>query len=87
MEPDLSNRIRERAYELWMAHGCREGRAEQDWLFAEREVLSARGLGHSAGVAGTVADSVTSKKSKIGSRMRGRASGATASTKALHGTP
>ena len=41
MEPDLSDRIRERAYELWIASGYRYGEAEQHWLTAEQEVLSA----------------------------------------------
>jgi Protein of unknown function (DUF2934) len=36
----LENRIRERAYEMWTAHGCVHGQAEQHWLAAEREVLA-----------------------------------------------
>jgi hypothetical protein len=42
MEPeqDLSDRIRERAYEIWVANGHRDGEAEQHWLAAEREILS-----------------------------------------------
>jgi hypothetical protein len=83
MERELSERIRERAYEMWLANGCREGGAEQDWLFAEREILSARSPGSSAVVAETVGDRPTSKISKVRSRRR-RASGAAASTKALH---
>ena len=39
-ERDLSDRIRGRAYELWIASGS-HGEAEQHWLAAEREVLSA----------------------------------------------
>ena len=39
-ERDLSDRIRERAYEMWIASG-RDGEAEQHWLAAEREILSA----------------------------------------------
>ena len=39
-ERDLSDRIRERAYEMWIASG-RDGEAEQHWLTAEREILSA----------------------------------------------
>src|SRR5436309_8344891 len=38
-ERDLSDRIRERAYEMWNASG-RDGEAEQHWLTAEREILS-----------------------------------------------
>ena len=40
MEPTLEERIRERAYALWLAHGCVEGQAEQHWLTAEREMLA-----------------------------------------------
>lgn len=39
MPQDLEQRIRERAYHLWMADGCRDGEAEQYWLTAERDVL------------------------------------------------
>jgi hypothetical protein len=39
MEQSVENRIRERAYEMWTAHGCVHGQAEQHWLAAEREVL------------------------------------------------
>jgi len=39
-ERDLSDRIRERAYEIWIAGGS-HGDAEQDWLAAEQEILSA----------------------------------------------
>jgi hypothetical protein len=39
-EQDLSDRIRERAYEIWVANGHRDGEAEQHWLAAEREILS-----------------------------------------------
>jgi hypothetical protein len=38
-EQDLSDRIRKRAYEIWIASG-RDGQAEQHWLAAEREILS-----------------------------------------------
>jgi hypothetical protein len=41
MEQDLSDRIRERAYEIWIATGYRDGEAEQHWVVAEREILSA----------------------------------------------
>jgi hypothetical protein len=29
MDQSLENRIRERAYEIWTAHGCMHGQAEQ----------------------------------------------------------
>jgi hypothetical protein len=37
----LNDRIRERAYEIWFAAGCRDGEAQQHWLTAEREILEA----------------------------------------------
>src|SRR5262249_29676757 len=40
MDQNLENRIRERAYEIWTAHGCMHGQADQHWLAAEREVLA-----------------------------------------------
>jgi DUF2934 family protein len=42
MHQDLSERIRERAYEIWIASGCRDGEADQHWLAAEQEILSSR---------------------------------------------
>ena len=39
MDANLYDRIRERAYEIWFANGCRDGEAEQHWLAAEREIL------------------------------------------------
>lgn len=83
MERELSDRIRERAYEMWIANGCREGGAEQDWLFAEREVLSACTLGKSAVVVEAVSDRRASTMPKVKSRVRGGTSG---SPKPLHST-
>jgi hypothetical protein len=40
MQQDLSERIRERAYEIWIASG--DGEADQHWLAAEQEILSSR---------------------------------------------
>jgi hypothetical protein len=40
MQQDLSARIRERAYEIWIASGHRDGEADQHWLAAEQEILS-----------------------------------------------
>ncbi len=40
MEQNLSDRIRERAYEIWVACGSPEGEAEQHWLTAEKEILA-----------------------------------------------
>jgi len=39
MDTELEQRIRERAYELWMRHGSLPGRADEYWYQAEREIL------------------------------------------------
>jgi hypothetical protein len=39
MDKQLEERIRERAYELWMRHGSIHGRADEYWYQAEREIL------------------------------------------------
>jgi hypothetical protein len=39
MDLNLTDRIRERAYYLWLASGGSDGDAEQHWLIAEREIL------------------------------------------------
>jgi Protein of unknown function (DUF2934) len=41
MPQELEYKIRERAYHLWVADGCRDGESERHWLTAEREVLAA----------------------------------------------
>jgi DUF2934 family protein len=41
MDQSLESCIRERAYEIWTAHGCVHGQADQHWLAAEREILAA----------------------------------------------
>jgi Arm DNA-binding domain/Protein of unknown function (DUF2934) len=38
VDQDLSERIRERAYEIWVANGYRDGEADQRWLAAEHEI-------------------------------------------------
>jgi hypothetical protein len=37
---DLEHAIRERAYHLWIADGCRDGNADSHWLNAQLEVLT-----------------------------------------------
>ena len=32
--------VRELAYQLWQAHGCPDGTAEQDWRDAERQLAA-----------------------------------------------
>ena len=39
MDLNLADKIRERAYFLWLANGSCNGDAEQHWLTAEREIL------------------------------------------------
>jgi Protein of unknown function (DUF2934) len=36
----LEDRIRQRAHEIWTAHGCIDGQADQHWCAAEREILT-----------------------------------------------
>jgi hypothetical protein len=38
VDQDLSERIRERAHEIWVANGYRDGEADQHWLAAEHEI-------------------------------------------------
>lgn len=45
MDKQLEQRIRERAYELWMQHGSQPGRADEYWYQAEREILGERERG------------------------------------------
>jgi hypothetical protein len=40
MDERLESRIRERAYEIWTAHGCVHGQADQHWLAAEQEIVA-----------------------------------------------
>jgi hypothetical protein len=54
----LEQAIRERAYHLWVDSGCPDGSAEDHWLAAQREVLSAA-LGTFATVSVTGPDALT----------------------------
>ncbi|MBB3595893.1 hypothetical protein FHX08_006313 [Rhizobium sp. BK529] len=36
---ELTDRIRNRAREIWLAHGRPDGRADEHWLQAEHEIL------------------------------------------------
>jgi hypothetical protein len=40
MEQPLEQRVRERAYEIWNTSGREDGRADEHWLSAEREILA-----------------------------------------------
>jgi hypothetical protein len=41
MADDIEQRIRERAYHMWLSSGGVDGNADRHWLAAEREVLAA----------------------------------------------
>jgi hypothetical protein len=58
---ELEQAIRERAYHLWVADGCRDGNADAHWLSAQREIL-ASSLGNFARV--TVSDVASAKAEK-----------------------
>src|SRR4028118_687627 len=45
MDNQLEQRIRDRAYELWMQNGCLPDRAEDYWYKAESEILGEAGTG------------------------------------------
>jgi hypothetical protein len=40
MEPSLEQRNRERAYEIWNESGREDGRADERWFSAERELIA-----------------------------------------------
>lgn len=40
LSDELQERIANRAYELYLQRGCREGCALEDWVDAEREILT-----------------------------------------------
>ncbi len=42
---DQEQRVRQRAYELWVQGGRRDGRADEDWRLAEEEILRITGGG------------------------------------------
>jgi Protein of unknown function (DUF2934) len=62
MEPALEQRVRERAYEIWNATGREDGRANEHWLSAERELLASL---RKRPIAAKLADSMTSNKPKM----------------------
>jgi DUF2934 family protein len=48
MDANITERIRERAYQIWFASGCPDGEADQHWLAAEREILQSAKVGKPA---------------------------------------
>jgi hypothetical protein len=67
----LEQAIRERAYHLWIADGCRDGNADDHWLNAQRELLAAS-LGTFARV--TVDDAQAMVETKPTSKVKTAAS-------------
>jgi hypothetical protein len=45
---DVAERIRQRAYEIWEREGRPEGREQEHWERAEREIAKARGARQAA---------------------------------------
>jgi len=60
--PNLEHAIRERAYHLWLADGCRDGAADAYWLSAQRELLNASLSDSSAGTSPADSKAVIAKK-------------------------
>ena len=65
---DLEHAIRERAYHLWIADGCRDGNADDHWLSAQREIL-AESLGNFARVT-IDAGARTAAETKLTSKVK-----------------
>ncbi len=40
MDADIHERVRERAHQLWLQEGCPEGRGDEHWQQAQRDVLA-----------------------------------------------
>ena len=40
MDADIHERVRERAHQLWLQEGCPEGRGNEHWQQAQRDVLA-----------------------------------------------
>jgi hypothetical protein len=64
MDHNTTQRIRERAYEIWAANGCPAGEAEQHWLTAETELLAPPKRALAAQPALTKRSSTPARKTK-----------------------
>ena len=53
MRSDREERIKERAYAIWLAEGRVHGRHQDHWHRAEREIAAEEGGGRAAGGGGT----------------------------------
>jgi Protein of unknown function (DUF2934) len=62
----LEQRIRERAYEIWNAHGRANGNAHDHWFAAEREVFA------SFSARSPNPETSTPKKARSSTRQRKR---------------
>jgi len=72
MEHTLEHRIRQRAYEIWHAHGQINGKADEHWLAAEREVLTSLS-GHTAeAAAGSAKPQKRARASRAGAQRRAK---------------
>lgn len=67
MDANLIERIRERAYQIWIASGCPDGESDRHWLAAEREILQ------SAKTATPAKRSVANKASRLLGRPAAKA--------------
>ena len=69
---DMEHVIRERAYQLWIEGGRQDGQADNYWLAAQREVLSAS-LGEIGRVIASNAVQVSAKPKKARASRKKRA--------------
>lgn len=69
---DMEHAIRERAYHLWIEGGRQDGQADNYWLTAQREVLSAS-LGEIGQVIASNAVQVSAKPKKARASRKKRA--------------
>ena len=69
---DMEHVIRERAYHLWIEGGRQDGQADNYWLAAQREVLSAS-LGEIGRVIASNAVQVSAKPKKARTSRKKRA--------------
>jgi hypothetical protein len=80
MEQTLEHRIRQRAYEIWHAHGRADGKANEHWLAAEHEVLASLRTHAPASDAGP---GKSARRSQAGSRSVGQRSAKSGKTSAV----
>jgi hypothetical protein len=69
--PNLEEAIRERAYQLWIADGQPDGKADIYWLNAQRELL-ATSVESSAGDAAAAVVTKPARKARVSRSTRGK---------------